>query len=70
VILALFGREICPLVTLHVPCVCWSERWLLREAVVDNNQFFMQVRECKYLTCQPTARKRDGNQVTAKADSL
>jgi hypothetical protein len=38
VIHVVFGRRICPFVTLLVPCVYWSERWPLRPAVVDKSK--------------------------------
>jgi hypothetical protein len=49
VIHVVFDGGICPLVTLLVPCVCWSERRSLRPTVVDNNLLFMEVRACKLL---------------------
>jgi hypothetical protein len=47
VIHVVFGREICPLVTLLVPCVCWSERSSLRPKDFVNNLFFLDVAGCK-----------------------
>jgi hypothetical protein len=32
-----FGPGIDPLVTLDMPCVCWSEQYPLRPTVVDDN---------------------------------